>query len=241
MTKTMRRAAPAVLGLLALAAAPAAAQEGPQRFGDLAVTVTVPAGATLKKATVYARSATAAVSAAGTAVTVAKVPAGKLAVTVDAEVLQGKATRRHLGVVEATALENEVVAVAVPVEPAPVIDDYCLGCHPNPRDPKVKPKPNQIVRDIHTSGLQFPDKSYEQSLAQNKRHNDLVAQLEREGKPHNLPMPLEARKVKVGGREVERFFYTCETCHTLHASTPWSNYVRAPFKDRSDLCMGCHS
>ena len=61
-----------------------------------------------------------------------------------------------------------------------------------------------------------------------------------EGKPHNLPMPLEERTVKIGGKEVKRTFYTCESCHTLHSTTPGGKYARAPFREKSDLCKICH-
>jgi len=242
MTTTIRRAALGALAAAALCAAGgASAQEGPARYGGVEVTVQVEGGKPLAGGTVYAKGATAPVTAAGTAVALQKVATGKTAVTVDARVTEAGKERRYLGVAEATVAENQVAPVTVTVVPVPVIDDFCLGCHPNPRDSDVKPKPGQIVRDIHTSGRQYPDKGYDAYVAQNRRHNEEVERLAKEGKPHNLPMPIESRLVRVGGKEVERWFYTCETCHTLHASTSWTKFVRAPFKNSSDLCMGCHS
>lgn len=243
MTHTFfRRALPALA--LALIVVPGQAQEAPKQFGAVEVTVTVTDGKQLKNAVVYAKSAKAAVEAAGKAVVLAGVPVGKAAVTVEAEVGQGanKGAKRYLGVVEATVVEGQVQKVLVGVEPVAVIDAYCLGCHPNPRDPKVKVKPGQIVRDIHTSGIAFPEKGYSQYVEMNKRHNEKVEKLDKMGKPHDLlPMPTEIRVVKIGGKDVKRVFYTCETCHTLHQTTASPRYTRAPFKDKSDLCSGCHS
>lgn len=243
MTHTFfRRALPALA--LALFVVPGHAQEAPQRFGDLEVTVVVSDGKQLKKAVIYAKTGKTTVEAAGTAVQLVKTPVGKAAVTVDAEVGQGanKGTKRYLGVVEATIVEGKVQKVQVSVEPAAVIDTYCLGCHPNPRDPKVKVKPGQIVRDIHSSGIAFPEKGYGGYVEMNQRHNEKVEKLDKMGKPHDLlQMPTEIRVVKIGGKDVKRVFYTCETCHTPHQTTASPRYTRAPFKDRSDLCSGCHS
>lgn len=226
---------------LTLATATVRAQEAPQQLGDVEVTVAVADGKPLKQATVYAKTGSAALTAAGTAV-IAKIPIGKTAVTVDAEVIQGKATKRYMGVAEVTISDVQLQKVKVTVEPVPVIDTYCLGCHPNPRDPKLKIKPGQIVRDIHSSGKAFPEKGYDKYVEMNRKHNAKVEYLDKQGTKHNLmPMPTEIRVVKIGGKDVKRVFYTCETCHSLHQTTPWTRYTRAPFKDKSDLCSGCHS
>jgi hypothetical protein len=236
---------------LVLAASPAArSQEAPKapeepevvKTGSVKVTVAVPAKGTLKKATVYAKTQTAAVAAAGQEILIAGVPVGKTAVTVDAMVEEGakKELKRHLGVAELTVVENEVGAAAVTLVPVPDVDAYCLGCHPNPRDPKTKLKPGQIARDIHSSGREYPERGRDKYLSVNRAFNDKVAKLEKEGKPHSLRMPLEERIVKVGGKNVKKYFYTCETCHTLHQTTPWIRYARAAYRDSSDLCVGCH-
>jgi predicted CXXCH cytochrome family protein len=232
---------------LALLGVPAQAQQEqaePTQFGDVEVTVAVADGKPLKKATVYAKTGRISIEAAGTPAVITKIPAGKTAVTVDAEVSQGanKGTKRYMGVAEAVVVEGQPQKVKVSVEPVPVIDTFCLTCHPNPRDPKVKVKPGQIVRDVHSSGKAYPEKGYDKYVEMNKLHNAKVEALDKEGKEHGLmPMPTEVRVVKIGGKDVKRVFYTCETCHSLHQSTPWPRFTRAPFKDRSDLCSGCHS
>ena len=54
------------------------------------------------------------------------------------------------------------------------------------------------------------------------------------------PIVLEERLVKVNGKEVKKYFYTCESCHTLHWKTPWTKYSRAAFREMGTLCAGCH-
>ncbi len=211
------------------------------RVGDVKVKFAIPPKATLKEAAVYAKTQQAAGVAAGQEILLAGVPVGKTAVTVDARVEEGGKKKRLLGVSETTVVEGEPQTVAVTLVEVTEIDTFCLPCHPNPRDPKVKVKPGQLVRDIHSTGREYPEKARDKFLAQNKAYNERVAQLEKEGKPHGLPMPLDVRVVKLkGGKEVKKFFYTCETCHTLHQTTPWLRYSRASYRERSDLCVGCH-
>lgn len=224
----------------ATAAKPAEAPE-PVKTGDLKVIFAIPAKATLKQATVFAKERSVPAPAAGQEVLVAGVQVGKAAVTVDAVVEEGGKKKRLMGVTETTVVEGPPQNVAVKLAEVTAIDAFCLPCHPNPRDPKVKVKPGQIVRDIHSSGREYPEKGRDRYLAQNKAHNERIARLEKEGKPHSYAMPLDERVVKLkGGKEVTKYFYTCETCHTLHLSTPWVRYVRAAYRDKSDLCVGCH-
>jgi hypothetical protein len=230
---------------LVLASTAAWSQEPPPevvKTGSLKVTIVAPATGVLRQATVYAKTKVVAGAVAGKEIVIDGVPVGKAAVTVDATVEEGpkKGPKRYLGVAEVTVAEGGAQAASVTLAAVPDIDVYCLGCHPNPRDPKVKVKPGQIVRDIHTSGQEFPEKARAKYLEVNRAHNEKVARLEKEGKPHPLPMPLEERLVKVGGKDVKKYFYTCETCHTLHQTTPWIRYARAAYRDKSDLCVGCH-
>lgn len=250
---TMKGVTSLVLPLAALLvlAAPHAARsqeaakpaEAPEvvKTGTVKVTVEAPSAGTVRKATLYAKGKTAPV-AAGQEVEVSGVAVGKAAVTVDATVEEGpkKVPKRYLGVAETTVVEGEPQAVKVVLVAVPDIDAYCLTCHPHPRDPNTKVKPGQLVRDIHSSGKEFPEKGRDKYLAMNKAHNEKVAKLEKEGKPHSMPMPLEERVVKVKGKDVKQYLYTCETCHTLHLTTPWVRYARAAYRDKSDLCAGCH-
>jgi len=258
MTKTMRltlvavaaltlAAQPAAMAQQAPAAAvkapeaPAKPPEPPVKTGEVRVKIAVPAKMKLGASTIYAK--TQVVPGSADEVAIASVPVGRTAVTVDAQVDEGgsKGVRRYLGVSEVTVQENAPQAVTVKLVAAPQVDAFCLGCHPNARDPKVKIQPGQIARDIHVSGKEFPEKNRAQYLAQVKAHNDTVAKLEKEGKPRNFPVNLEERIVKPkGGKETKKYFYTCESCHTLHLQTPWIRYARAPYRDKADLCVACH-
>lgn len=220
---------------------PPAAPAPPVKTGEIRVTIEVPAKMKLGKATIYAK--TQVVPGAAEEVPIASVPVGRTAVTVDAAVDEGgsKGVKRYLGVTEVTVQEGSPQPVTVKLVAAPQVDDFCLGCHPNARDPKVKVLPGQIPRDIHVTGKEFPEKNRDKYLAQLKLHNDTVAKLEKENKPHSFPVNLEERVVKLkGGKVAKRYYYTCESCHTLHQQTPWVRYARAPYRDKADLCVACH-
>jgi nitrate/TMAO reductase-like tetraheme cytochrome c subunit len=178
--------------------------------------------------------------ASGTAATLlAGVYAGpRVAVTVDAQVVdaKSKASKRFLGVTETAVNAGETSRVTVTLKPVDDIEAFCLGCHPFARDPKVKVQPGQIPRDIHVSGKAL-DERYQKQV---RAYNDTIARLEKDGKPHNIAIPLEERVVKVGKKEQKQLFYTCESCHTLHQETPSTKHARAPFRTKGDLCVGCH-
>lgn len=218
--------------------APAAA---PVKTGSLEVTVVFAAGKPMKSAVVFAADQERTVTSFTEPVRFDGIPEGKLGVAVEAEPTTGltKGTKRFLGLTEVQVQAGAVQQVTVSVAKVDSLEAFCLGCHPNPRDPKVKVKPGQIVRDIHVTGKEFPAKQEKLYMGQWKGHHENIAKLEKEGKPHNLPMPLEERVVKVGGKDVKKLFYTCETCHTLHKKTPWG-YERAPFRTKADLCIACH-
>lgn len=230
--------------LVALAVVSAGAQPVPDanKTGELEVTVAVADGKSIKSGVIYAKTQQGRLEEAGKAVRISGVPTGRIAVTVEAQISQGlfRGTKRYLGVVDTWVQESAVQKVAVSIAPVEIIDEFCLACHPSAQDPKFKPVPGVLVRDIHVSGREFPEGKSAQYLAAVKQHNDKVARLEKEGKPHDSAMPLEERTVKVGGREVKRFFFTCESCHTLHLTTPGGKYARARFREKPDLCRSCH-
>jgi predicted CXXCH cytochrome family protein len=239
MRDTVVRFAGAALCAVACAgwgAAPAlSAPEKPK--GDVEVTVTVEGGKVFTSCSVTAKGQQGAVTRPGEAVTLKGVTAGRVAVTAEARIAEGGAKpRRYLGVAEAAVEAGRKGTAKVTLRPVEDVDAFCLGCHPDSRDPKVKVQPGQIVKDIHVSNRVLGDKY----LAQVKAYNEKVARLEKEGKPHNVPIVLEERTAVVNGKEVKQTFYTCESCHTLHQSTPWPKYARAPFRPESDLCVGCH-
>lgn len=219
-------------------AAPAAP---PVKTGSLEVTVEFAGGKPMKSAVIFAADQERTVTSFTEPVRFDGIPEGKLGVVVEAEPSTGltKGTKRFLGAAEVQVQGGAVQKVTVSVARVDSLEAFCLGCHPNPRDPKVKVKPGQIPRDIHVTGKEFPAKLQKNYMDQWKAHHDTIAKLEKEGKPHNLPMPLEERIVKVGGKDVKKLFYTCETCHTLHKRTPW-DYERAPFRTKADLCVACH-
>jgi len=100
---------------------------------------------------------------------------------------------------------------------------------PGRRDPVEK---GQIIRDIHVSGKVLGKQKY---LTQVARYNARVEALVKEGKPHNLPIVLEKRKVVEDGKTVEREFYTCESCHTVH----WERGRPATRARRSGTAPNC--
>lgn len=228
----------AAMAATAFAAVPSSAQEkAPEKpKGAVEVTLVVEGGKAVKGATVNAANRSAKVDKAGAPTLIEGVEVGRTAVTADAQIVDGKATRRFLGVAETAVSAGETVKVTVTVAPFTAIDAFCSACHPDGRDPKIKAQPGMIFRDIHVTNKALGDKY----LTQVKAYNEKVARLEKEGKPHDAPIVLDERVVKVGGKEKKQLFFTCESCHTLHADTPNTVYARAAFRDKADLCVGCH-
>ena len=203
-------------------------------MGDAEITVAVADGRKFAACTVYARDQVFRVSTTDEKSVALALPANeRIAVTADARIGEGETAVRYVGVAEATLEEGKTTKVKVTIGPIDNIDTYCRGCHPT-RGEKI-PR-GQILRDVHVSGKEIPGKH----LAQVRVQNAEVERLLREGKPANLPILLEERIVKVAGKEVKKLFYTCESCHTLHAVTMTRKYARAEFMEKSDLCLGCH-
>jgi len=233
-----------ILALLVIAGAalpgtgPAFAQEkAPEKkpTGKLEVVVAVKGGGTLQTCALYLKERAVELAKGATTTLFDEVPQARYAIAGDAAVkMPSGEIVRHLGVQVVSVNANKTTKVTLTLVPAPNVEVFCSGCHPGANDPVEK---GQIVRDIHVSGKILDKKKY---LDQVAKHNARVEQLIKEGKPHNLPIVLEKRKVSEGGKMVEREFYTCESCHTIHWERGDTTYARAPFRKGADLCQGCH-
>lgn len=231
--------AAAVVAIMSWAAPAASQAPAPAKpKGAVEVTVVVEGGKPLKSAAVHAANRSVKVDKAGAAILIEGVEIGRVAVTADALVANSaaKAGTRFLGVTETAVNAGETTKVTVTVAAFKEIDAFCSACHPDGRDPKLKIQPGMILRDIHVSGKQLGEKYVKQV----QLHNEKAARLAKEGKPHDEPIVLDERVVKVGGKEKKQLFFTCESCHTLHADTPHTVNARAAFRQQADLCVGCH-
>jgi predicted CXXCH cytochrome family protein len=132
-----------------------------------------------------------------------------------------------------TVDEGKTAELAVTLRPVDSVEEFCRPCHPGKGDVV---EAGQIIRDLHPSGFALE----ERGVAQVGKYNRNTAQLRKEGKTEKLPIILEKRTVTEKGKKVEREFVVCESCHTVHLDTPFENRTVAPFRDRSDLCVGCH-
>jgi len=199
--------------------------------GDLTVVINAPTGKSIASGMLIVERQSIPLTDGGKKL-VQGLPDKRIAVTVDA--LIGNEGTRYLGVTEAKTLPDKTVDVTVTLQPVTELDAFCIGCHPSTGQTV---KANQILRDIHVSGKELT----ERYLAQVKTHNENV-ELQRKNKTPNPPLtiPLEERVVKVGDKEVKKYFYTCESCHTTHLKTVWSKYMRASYSQPSTLCLGCH-
>lgn len=209
--------------------------------GSLEITVVAPDGKKSLKfqdCRVIVRDQVLVFGESGGPQTAAGVPAfpdETVAVTADARVPQGEGqpALRFVGVADAAPEAGKTVKVTVNLKRADDINAFCVACHPG-RGQRVRP--GQIKRDTHPSG-QLLEGRYREQV---RKYNATIDRLIKEGKPHGLPIVVEERLVKEGSKEVKREFYTCESCHTLHATTPEPKYMRATYLDKSDLCTGCH-
>lgn len=231
--KQVVRAAVAVVMVLMVAAGTTAAQ--PEKTGNLEVNVVVEGGGSYASCALYLKDRTTLLDKGEKTFLFENVPAGRYALTADAQVSQGwfKPKLRYLGVEDSSVVYNKTGKATVTLRRVETVDDFCRGCHPDADQPK---EPGQIVRDVHTSGKVLRDKS----IAQVKKYNENIDKLVKEKKPHNLPIKLEEREVIEDGKKLKRIFYTCESCHTMHFETPYTSHAVAPFRDKADLCLGCH-
>ena len=158
----------------------------------------------------------------------------RLVIAADLAVAEGKGKPplRYVGVVEVFPGRGTVQVKAEPVKDMNV---FCSGCHPSEKEPV---KEGQIVRDLHASGRELTGRYLAQVGKFNKEYIEKKRKEGKERPPE--PVILEERVVVVAGKEVKKFFYTCESCHTLHWKTPWGKYARAAFQEKGTLCAGCH-
>ncbi len=161
------------------------------------------------------------------------VPVGDAIVTAEKVVKKGgflglfSKKVRYIGFQEAFVEEGKTSAVEVKIESGVDVNARCMSCHPQ------KPtRERRIIKCLHKSGDVLEDKMVERV----KAYNEKIEKLEKEGKPHSLPMRLEKRKIN----DKTVYVYTCESCHTLHVKTPYRRYAIAPFFEKSDLCLACH-
>jgi predicted CXXCH cytochrome family protein len=202
--------------------------------GDAEITVVLADAMKFTSCTVYAREQVFSPASADEKSLALRLPAEeRIAFTADARVGTGESVARYMGTAEASVDAGKTKKVKITLKPIKDIDSYCRECHPT-KGQKI-PR-GQIVRDVHVSGKPLEGKY----LDQVKAHNTKAETLRKEGKPANEPILLEERIVKVAGKDVKKQFYTCESCHTLHAVTPFRKYARAEFLEKSDLCLGCH-
>lgn len=240
---TRRRRTLSILALLALAAAamPAGAVSAPAKApekkptGKLEVSVAVKGGGEVQKGTLYLRRLTAELGKGAPTTLFEEVLPARYGLGGEATVKTSSGgIKRFVGVEEVSVSANKTTKATLTLVEAANMNDFCSGCHPGPGDPVEK---GQIVRDIHVSGRALGKKMYFDQIA---KHNAQVEKLVKEGKPHNLPIVLEKRKIVEGDKTVEREFYTCESCHTVHWERGDTSYARAPFRKSADLCQGCH-
>jgi hypothetical protein len=158
----------------------------------------------------------------------------RIAIAADLKVAEGKGTPplRYLGVIEVLPGRGPVQVKAELVKD---INLFCSGCHPSEKEPVQE---GQIVRDLHSSGQELTGRYLAQVGKFNKEYIETKRKQGKERPPE--PVVLEERVVIVNGKEVRKYFYTCESCHTVHWKTPWEKYARAAFTEKSTLCAGCH-
>ena len=185
--------------------------------------------------TLYAGEQALPVDSGKAKLTVRNLDEKRLAIAADLAVEQGggKPPLRYVGVAEVFPRKGATVQVkAAPVKDMNV---FCSGCHPSEKEPV---KEGQIVRDLHASGQELTGRYLAQVGKFNKEYIEKKRKEGKERPPE--PVVLEERVVVVEGKEVRKFFYTCESCHTLHWKTPWEKYARAAFREKGTLCAGCH-
>ena len=164
-----------------------------------------------------------------------EVPPGRYALTGEATVSSGspRSVRRYLAVADVTVKPNQAAGAHLTLRAVETVDAFCSGCHPSPGEPADG---GRIVRDLHPSGRALD--------AADRRHveeyNKKISASPAGGETPALPIKLEEREEEEKGRKIVRMYYTCESCHTPHLKTKYANYCIAPFREGSDLCLGCH-
>lgn len=221
----------ALLAAVAIALSPAgaSAQERPP-VGKVEVTVQVKGGGAVPAVTLFLHRQRVELPAGKTSHLFEEVPVAR------SRALTGEARvggKRFLGVEPVPVTKNRVTKATLTLEEAPDAEAFCSRCHPGSPDEVGE---GQILRDRHVSGQELGEKY----RAPVEKYNARVEELRKAGKPHDEPIVLEKRLVDVGGKKVERLFFTCESCHTPHWARGEQKYARALFKKQGDLCRGCH-
>lgn len=162
------------------------------------------------------------------------VPVGNWVVTSDVMVPEGgflgffAKEFRYWGFAADWVEEGKETVVKVAVRRHGDVENTCRGCHPE------QPARNFPVRKcLHPSGRELKSSMAEQA----KRYNVANEKAKKEQKPHFPPIDLEELKRPDGS---VYHVYDCESCHTVHAPTPYRRYIKAPYVERSVLCEGCH-
>lgn len=205
------------------------------RAADMEITVTTSDGKPFK-GVVYAGEQMLSVESGKEKLLVRNLAAERHAVTADLKVAQapGKPDLRYIGVTEGFPAKTGVKKVTIKAQPVKDIEVYCKSCHPSTGEPI---KRGQIIRDIHVSGKELVP-PYLTQTENFKMYIDGVRKAGKERAPE--PIVLEERVVIVKGKEIKKYFYNCESCHTLHWKLPWTKYCRASALERGILCAGCH-
>jgi hypothetical protein len=221
--------------LLLLAASPGSPAVAGEKTGNLSVTVEVEGGKTTKDITLTVKDRRVPLEEGKKTHLFKDLPVKRYVVIGDARVKQDslKGDLRYLGSGEVAVREGKTATVSVTLRPVETVEEFCRPCHPGKGD---EVRSRQIARDLHATGIEL-EKGY---IAQVKEYNKNNEKLRKEKKTENLPIVLEERTVTEKGKKVKKTFLVCESCHTLHLDTPFDDQTVAPFRDRSDLCVGCH-
>ncbi len=241
----------AVIAAAAVAAllqpVPARAEEkAPKPPGALQVKVRLADGKDFKECKIYAKDQAATLTKDKKGYLFAGLAEGFYAVTADATVGQGwfASDARYIGVEQATIISGKTAEVTITLTrledaDGKRIEDFCSRCHPPPNGVEIKP--GQIKRDVHASGIPYPAKKREQMEKKVVLYNQKIDALIKDKKaPPPYRLKLDEREIMENDKQVKRKFFTCESCHTPHIMTPYTKYAINHFRDRADLCLGCH-
>ena len=222
--------------LLCAAAPPPEKKPAPAKkpTGKVEVTVEFKGQGTIQSCTLYLKEQRVDLASGAATHLFENVSTARHAVTADAMIGADLAgAKRYVGVKVVNVAANRTTKATLSLEEAGSMEDYCRRCHP---DANQLTEADQTARDLHYSGKPLEKKH----LAQVDKYNARSEQLRKEGQPYNLPIILEKRTVVEGGKTIERLFYTCESCHTLHWTRDEEKYTRALFRRKGNLCRGCH-
>lgn len=202
---------------------------------DLEITVATADGKPFK-GVLYAGEQMLPVASGNDKVLVRNLVAERHAITADLKVAQGpgKPDLRYIGVTEGFPNKTKVGKITVKAQRVKDIEAFCKSCHPSAGEPVER---GQIIRDIHVSGKELVP-PYLTQTENFKLYIENVRKAGKERPPE--PIVVEERVVIVKGKEVKKYYFNCESCHTLHWKLPWTRYCRGSALERGILCAGCH-